>query len=81
MLVSQILMPIILEHLCENAFRSFTIFSLSKLRYSIPPDFCPGICLNDHMGFPLLIFVALQIFKFPIHQRSSFLAKCHMGTV
>ena len=63
MLVSQILMPIILEHLRENAFRSFTIFSLSKLRYSILPDFCPGICLNDHMGFPLLIFCCIANFQ------------------
>ena len=67
----QILMPVILEHLCENNYFSLTIppppRSLSqnpKLSCSMPPASCRDIYLNDYMGFPLLNFSAIA--NFPV---------------
>ena len=79
----QILMPVVLENLCENASPPLTISSLSKLPYSMPPAFCWGICLNDHMGFSLLNFPRIakfQVFHPPKGFLSRKIPQCHMTT-
>ena len=56
----QILMPVILEHLCENGSPPLTIYPLLKLPCCMSAPFCWGICLNNCIGFSLLNFLPIR---------------------